>query len=75
MSVDGDHCKLSLLYWLSKVHKQPYTSRFIANSRSCSTTKLSILLTFCLTAIKNQVIKYCTTVYERNVKHLFWFFY
>ena len=28
--------------------------------------------TSCLTAIKNYVIKYCTTVYERNVKHLFW---
>ena len=27
---------------------------------------------FCLTAIKNHVIKYCTTVYERNGKNLFW---
>ena len=26
----------------------------------------------CLTAIKNHVIKYCTTVYERNGKNLFW---
>ena len=29
-------------------------------------------LTSCLTAIKNHVIKYCTTVYERNGKKLFW---
>ena len=29
-------------------------------------------LTSCLTAIKNHVIKYCTTVYERNGKNLFW---
>ena len=36
------------------------------------TTELSILLTSCLTAIKNHVIKYCTTVYERNGKNLFW---
>ena len=28
--------------------------------------------TFCLTAIKNHVIKYCTTVYERNGKKLCW---
>ena len=35
-------------------------------------TELSILLTSCLTAIKNHVIKYCTTVYERNGKKLFW---
>ena len=38
---------------------------------TCTTTELSILLTSCLTAIKNQVIKYCTTVYERNGKHDF----
>ena len=29
-------------------------------------------MTSCLTAIKNHVIKYCTTVYERNGKKLFW---
>ena len=33
---------------------------------------MSILLTSCLTAIKNHVIKYCTTVYERKGKNLFW---
>ena len=48
--------------------------RFIANSSACTTTELSILLTSCLTAIKNHVIKYCTTVYERNGKNLFWSF-
>ena len=41
-------------------------------SSACTTTELSILLTSFLTAIKNHVIKYCTTVYERNGKHLFW---
>ena len=33
---------------------------------------MSILLTSFLTAIKNHVIKYCTTVYEGNGKNLFW---
>ena len=33
---------------------------------------MSILLTSCLTAIKNHVIKYFTTVYERNGKNLVW---
>ena len=70
--VDEDHSKLPTIYLLSKLHKRPYKSRFIANSRSCSNTELSILLTSCLTAIKNHVIKYCTTVYEGNGKHLFW---
>ena len=61
-----------MLNWLPKPHKRPYESRFIANSSACTTTELSILLTSCLTAIKNHVIKYRTTVYERNVKNLFW---
>ena len=33
---------------------------------------MSILLTSCPTAIKNHAIKYCTTVYERNGKNLYW---
>ena len=72
--VDEDHSKLPTIYWLPKLHKQPYKSHLIANSNSssCTTTELSILLTSCLTAIENYVIKYCTTVYERNGKKLFW---
>ena len=50
----------------------PYNSRFIANSSLCTTTDLSILLTSCLILIKNHDIKYCTPVYERNGKKLFW---
>ena len=71
--VDEGHSKLPTLYLLPKLHKQPYKSRFIANSSACTTIELSILLTSCLTAIKNHVIRYCTTVYERNGKNLFWF--
>ena len=52
--------------------KKPYKARFIANSRSCTTTELSKLLTSCLTAIKKHVIKYCEKVYERSGKNLFW---
>ena len=69
--VDEDHSKLPTLYWLPQLHKRPYKLRFIANSSACTTTELSFLLTSCLTAIKNQVIKYCTTVYERNGKIYF----
>ena len=70
--VDEDHSKLPTLYGLPKLHKRPFKSRFIANFSACTTTELSILSTSCLTAIKNHVIKYCTTVYERNDKKLFW---
>ena len=72
--VDKDHSKLPAIYWLAKLHERPYKLRFIANSGSCTTTELSIPLTSCLTAIKNHVIKYCTTVYEMLGKNLFWSF-
>ena len=70
--VDEDHSKLPTINWLPKLHKRPNKSRFNANCSSCTTTQLSILLTSCPTAIKNHVIKYCTIVYERNGKNLFW---
>ena len=70
--VDADHSKIPTLYWLPKLHKQPYKSRFIAISSACTSTELSIILTSCLTLIKNHVIKYYTTVYEKNGKNLFW---
>ena len=50
--------KLPTMYWLPKLHKNPYKARFIANSSSCSTTELSKLLTSCLTAVKTHVIRY-----------------
>ena len=49
--VDEDHSKRPTLYWLPKLHKIPYKSRFIAISSSCTTTELSLILTSCLTAI------------------------
>ena len=64
--------RLPTMNWLPKFHKRPYKARFIANSRSCTTTELSKLLTSCLTAIKAKVRKYCETVYERSGKNMFW---
>ena len=63
--------RLSTMYWLPKLHKRRYKARFIANSSPCTTTKLSKLLTSCLTAVKNHVIRYCEKVYDRSSKD-FW---
>ena len=49
-----------------------YVDQILWKSRTNNiTTELSILLPSCLIAIKNHVIKYCTTVYERNGKIYF----
>ena len=64
--------RLPAMYWLPKLHKRLYKARFIANSSSCTTSELSKLLTSCLTAVKNHVIRYYEKVYERSRKNAYW---
>ena len=63
---------LPTLYWLPKLHKRPYKAAFIANSSSRTTTELSRLLSSCLTAVKQHVIKYYDTIYKRGGINLYW---
>ena len=72
VSIKENKKQLPTLYRLPKLHKRPYKARFVANSSSCTTTELSKLLTSCLTAVKNHLIKYCEIVYERDSINLFW---
>ena len=69
--VDEDHSKLPTLYWLPKLHKRPYKSRFIANSSACTTTELSILLTSCLTVIKTMSLNMAQQFMKEMVKLYF----
>lgn len=64
--------KLPTMYWIPKLHKNPYKSRFIANSTSCTTTNISKLLTSCLTKIKDHVQLYCDKTYQNSGINLFW---
>ena len=64
--------KLPSMYWLPKLHKSPYKARFIANSSTCTTTNISILLTSCLTAVKEHIVRYCNKTYENSGINLFW---
>ena len=69
--VDEDHSKLPMLYWLPKLNKWPYKSRFIANSSSCTSTELSILITSCLTAIKTMSLNIAQKFMKGMVKKYF----
>ena len=60
------------MYWIPKLHKNPYKARFNANSCSCTTKHLSQLLTSCLGKIKEHVIRYCDKAYENSGKNLNW---
>ena len=70
--IDITQRKLPTMYWIPKLHKKPYKARFIANSTSCTTTKLSVLLTSCLTKIKEHVTRYCEKTYQNSGINLFW---
>ena len=63
--------KVPTLYWLPKLHKNPYKARFIANSSSCTTTELSKLLTSCLTAVKNMLSSIVKRYMRDSVKTYF----
>ena len=67
-----DILDLPTFYWLPKLHKNPYKSRFISNSSHCYTTILSKHITSALTAVKYHVIKYSETAFSNSNVNYFW---
>ena len=63
---------LPKIYWTPKLHKNPIKSRFIAGSRTCTTKKLSGVLTKCLKAVKNQRQAYCKAIFKNAGVNCFW---
>ena len=61
-----EELNLPYIYWIPKMHKNPYKHLFIAVSSKCSTKPLSILLTKLLTHIKQGLRKHCETAYSRS---------
>ena len=65
-----DH--LPSFYWLPKLHKNPYGSRFIAASNKCTTSQLSLLLTSCFKTILIHYKQYCSGIYKNTGVNCFW---
>ena len=61
---NDDELGLTYIYWIPKMHKNPYKHRFIAGSAKWSTKPLSIFLTKLLTHIKQGLHKYCVSAYS-----------
>ena len=63
---------LPKLYWIPKLHKNPYKQRYIAGSAKCPTKPLSQIVTQVLTAVKEGLLKYCDTAYARSGVNQMW---
>ena len=57
IETSDDELDLPYIYWIPKMHKNPYKHRFIAGSSKCSTKPLSILIIKLLTHIKQGLQK------------------
>jgi hypothetical protein len=68
-----DQFDLPYLYWIPKLHKNPYKQRYNTGSSKCSTKPLSLLLTKLLTAIKESLQRYCSTTCSRSGVNQMWF--
>ena len=72
IETSDDEQELPYIYWIPKMHKNPYKHRFIAGYSRCFTKYLSILLTKLLTHIKQSLQKYCETAYSRSRINQMW---
>ena len=72
IEVQEQHEQLPSFYWLPKLHKKPYGSRFIAASNKCTTKRLSSLLTSCFKTIINHYKQYCAGIYNHSGINCFW---
>ena len=72
ISLPEEDIDLPKLYWIPKLHKNPYKQRYIAGSAICSAKPLSQILTRILTAVKGGLQKYCDTAYARSGVNQMW---
>ena len=72
ISIPHEMEQLPCMYWLPKLHKTPFGSRFIAASNKCTTKPLSRLLTACLTTIMIHFKEYCDGIFRNTGVNCFW---
>ena len=72
IDVQEQHEQLPSFYWLPKLHKKPYGSRFIAASNKCTTKQLSSVLTSCFKTVLTHYKQYCDGIYNHSGINCFW---
>ena len=66
IATKDDDYELPSMYWIPKLHKDPYKQRYIAGSAKCTTKPVSKLLTSILTTVKKGLQSYHDTCYSRS---------
>ena len=72
ITVSDENDNLPSIYWIPKLHKNPYKQRYIAGSAKCTTKPLSKLLTTLLTAVKDGLKSYCDKAYSTSGVNQMW---
>ena len=72
IDVDSEHECLPSFYWLPKLHKTPYGTRFIAACNKCTSRRLSSLLTSCFKTILIHYKQYCEGIYRHTGVNCYW---
>ena len=72
ISLQEEDIDLPKLHWIPILHKNPYKQRYIADSAKCSNKPLSRILRRILTAVKEDLQKYCDTAYARSGVNQMW---
>ena len=64
--------KISLLYWTSKQHKDPYKFCFIAGASHCYNKQIAVDLSLALKCIKIHFRNYCKVIQKCTAISFFW---
>ena len=64
--------KLPKLFWVPKLHKDPYKFRFIAGARNCTTKGLSVILNKGLSVVRSHFVAYCDSIKKNSGFNFFW---
>ena len=72
ISVSDKDIKLPKLFWIPKLHKNPYKFRFIAGARNCTTKKLSVKINQGLKVIRENFKRYCESIRKNTGYSYFW---
>ena len=60
------------LFWIPKVHQNPYKYRFVAGARPCPTKQLSVIVNSGLQFLREQFRKYCLQIENNYGINTFW---